>query len=174
MPDILSVQPAMGLGNAPRPDVKAPQPEVAKPADSGASNSSTDYSQAKSADATAKEVRQLAERQASGEKIIAGPPPSFEASLLEIEGDLEMMIKRMDAERAHNQAQNDRMTGASGAEAQADAAPEAAAAPEQDPAARMPAQEAADAPTLPEVEPADAGGPVAMADGTPAVEDNAA
>lgn len=99
MPDLLSVQPVAGLGNAYRPSPTAPEPEIKKPVDTGAANSSTDYTQARNDRADVGRARNAAQQSSHGDDVLAGPPPAFEASLLEIEGNLEMIIKRLDAAR---------------------------------------------------------------------------
>ena len=107
MSDFTSVQPVSGLGNAVRPTPPAPVPPVAEAADNGASNSSNQYQDAKNTQAAAQEVRQAAERRLPGDRVLAGPPPSFEASLLEVEGNLDAIIKRLDAAREKARTDND-------------------------------------------------------------------
>ena len=99
MPDLLSVQPVTGLGAAMRPTPPAPEPKIAEPADSGASGSAQNYQGTKDGHTIAQETRHANARRRAPGDVLTGPPPSFEASLLELEGDLETIIKRLDAAR---------------------------------------------------------------------------
>ena len=84
----ISVGPA---SHAARPAPQAPRPAV--PATEGArsSGTATDHSRSRDAD-DAPRRRPALDPQ-------PGPPPSFEASLLELESDLQSVIKRVEAAR---------------------------------------------------------------------------
>lgn len=99
MADFMSVQPVSGLGNAVRPTPPVPQPMVAKPAESSASGSSGNYSFARDPGQSAANARLAAERRPFDDNVLTGPPPAFEASLLEVEGNLEATIRRIEQAR---------------------------------------------------------------------------
>lgn len=99
MSDFMSVQPVSGIGAAMRPTPPVPQPQVAKPADSGSARSATDYGQAKDPKSEAAAIRSLEERRRYDKHVLTGPPPAFQASLLEVEGNLEAIMERLNAAR---------------------------------------------------------------------------
>ncbi len=104
MSDFLSVQPVSGLGNAVRPDPQPPPPPVAKPIDSGSSRSATEYDQARKPQADAPRRRDIERQARFDKKTLTDPPPAFEASLLEVEANLEAVMRRLEAARERARA----------------------------------------------------------------------
>ena len=105
MPDITSAQPVSGLGNATRPTPPSAQPPVKPPAKSGNAGTATDYGEARQPQSPpspvdAKDVPPLPD-----EHVLTGPPPTFEASLLEVESDLDAILRRIEARREMQKAQ---------------------------------------------------------------------
>ncbi len=99
MMEINSAQPVSALGMAVRPTPPAPQPQVAKPTDTGSSRSAADYGQTKSPETAAATAREFAKRRAFDDHVLTGPPPSFQASLLEVENDINAAIARLNEAR---------------------------------------------------------------------------
>lgn len=58
----------------------------------------------------AAKARQMRDDRRSPEKVLTGPPPAFEASLLEVEGQLDTIIRRVAAARAHEANRNGQAT----------------------------------------------------------------
>lgn len=105
MPDISSVQPVSGLGNAVRPTPPRPEPAVKPPAKSDDAALSADNGHAGHQHAATKASLDAADLRPRDEHILTGPPPTFEASLLEVESDLDAVLRRIEARRELQKAQ---------------------------------------------------------------------
>ena len=96
MSDFSATNPAGAFSYATRPAPPEHKPLQAEPEPSARS----DTLAAQSRDRPAQEQAQ-AEKERHDPNTIAGPTPSFQASLLEIEADLQNAIKRIEAARSH-------------------------------------------------------------------------
>lgn len=99
MPDITSVQPVSGLGNAVRPAPPVIVPPVSSARKAETAPNSTDNQNARDHLAEAEKARATMETRPYDEHILTGPPPTFEASLLEVERDLDATLRRLEARR---------------------------------------------------------------------------
>ena len=84
------------LSFAARPAPAAKAPAIANVAKSDLGQSSNDPAGARP------QPTKLVKSVAADPDAPTGPPPAFQASLLEVESNLQTMIKRMDAEREHS------------------------------------------------------------------------
>lgn len=91
MLDSLGLNPVGPASHAARPTPSPPPPAVPALERSGASGTATDQSLSRNSDE--KPMRHPAI------DPVPGPPPSFEASLLELESNLKSVIKRVEAAR---------------------------------------------------------------------------
>ena len=99
MSDYSSVLAAGAVSQAVRPAHETPQQAVQKLEESGSSRTSTEYSQSKPNIADAIRDRRYSNRGATLDDRLTGPPPAFQASLLEVESHLNYVIKKVQAAR---------------------------------------------------------------------------
>ncbi len=105
MSDYSSVLPAGAISQEVWPANVAPQQAVQKLEKTGSSQTSTEYSSTKPQLADDIRVRQQSNRAVKLDDGLIGPPPAFEASLLEVESNLIYVIKKVAAarEKARNE-----------------------------------------------------------------------
>lgn len=84
---------------APEPQPMRVQRVAPKPEASGAGNQSSAYSRQNDQADAGRDILALRQAVAQGRRS-AGPPPSFEVSLLEVESDLQQKLARMESARA--------------------------------------------------------------------------
>ena len=111
---VLPSQNQIPFGYHMKPPAPTPVRRVEAPAQTSQSSSSTDYGLTKGN--SAENMRKIPE--AFDEHILTGPPPAFQASLLEVESHLDVILRRLEAER---QIERSGVTGATspGADKQA-------------------------------------------------------
>ncbi len=82
---------------------KAPDVQKVDPGQQS-NGAGTDARQRPEQDATASQARDITEirRQMERRDLPAGPPPTFELSLLEVESDLKQVLARIEAQRAQS------------------------------------------------------------------------
>lgn len=137
MSDFMSVQPVSGIGTALRPTPPEPKPAVVESPNAGSSRSTTDYGQSRNPQGDAVARQEFDRRRHYDESVLTGPPPAFQASLLEVEANLEAIMHRLETAREKEQAEptpdadaaGDRLDAAP-AQAAADATVEPTADPE--------------------------------------------
>ena len=78
---------------------ETPQQAVQKLEESGSSRTSTEYASTKPQLVDEIRERLQSNRSATFDDRLTGPPPAFEASLLEVESDLNYVIKKIEAAR---------------------------------------------------------------------------
>ncbi|WP_161350876.1 hypothetical protein [Maritimibacter harenae] len=107
------------------PDTRPVEPAPASvDAGAGARTDARQHSDQAAQAAASRDIRELRRAVAQGTHA-AGPPPSFEVSLLEVESDLQQKLARMEAERS--QARDGHAV--TGAEDSRDTAPDPAPVP---------------------------------------------
>jgi len=99
MSDFMSVQPVSAIGMAVRPTPPAPSPQVAKPVDTGSPRSATDYGQSRDPQRSAAAAEEFAGRRRFDKNVQTGPPPAFQATLLDVEANIDAAIERLDEAR---------------------------------------------------------------------------
>lgn len=99
MSDFSSVLPAGAVSQPVLPPHDAPQQAVQKLDETGSSRTSTEYASTKPQRGDDIRVRLQSNRSATFDDRLTGPPPAFEASLLEVESDLSYVIKKVEAAR---------------------------------------------------------------------------
>jgi len=99
MSDFSSVQPIGGYGYAPRPTPPPQTQAVAALVETGAGQTSNEYNKTKPQQALLEQPEDAIKQDHIDPDELTGPPPSFRASLLEVESQLENIIKRVEAAR---------------------------------------------------------------------------
>ena len=92
MSDIIGLIPVGPASHAARPAPQAPRPAVPRLENSQSSGTATEHDRRRDPGSTAQPSLQARDP-------MPGPPPAFEASLLELESDLQSVIKRVAAAR---------------------------------------------------------------------------
>ena len=105
MSDYSTVLPVGAVSQAVWPAHETPQQAVQKLEETGSSRTSTEYSSTKPHIADDIRDRQESNRAATFDDSLVGPPPAFEANFLEVESDLNYVIKKVEAarEKARNE-----------------------------------------------------------------------
>ena len=92
MSDSLGLSSVGPASHAARPAPRAPQPAVSSPENTQSSGTATDHGRDRHANSEMHRNRPAIDP-------LPGPPPAFEASLLELESDIQSVIKRVEAAR---------------------------------------------------------------------------